>query len=366
MHLIFSLWGSIQQYLVPHIEESLGALAGKEVEFVRVAELVGVDAFIKEHGWQGNGRKPRYRKPIELAFIAKAVWNLPTARAMIECLGASPNAGRLCGWERAIDMPSESTFSRAFAQFAEGRLPSRMHEAMAKAGFKGRIAGHSSIDSTEVEAREKGIRKPKKEKKRKPGERQKPGPKKGYKRKERQPKRLELQGKRSLEENLPELPNRCDYGVKRNSNGHLHTWKGCKLHMAVADGGIPISAVLTSASVHDSQVAIPLMQINSERAISLYDLADSAYEADSIKGHGCSLGHVPIIGPSKRNGKDVQPEPAQKERYKERTAAERAFSNLKDNYGGRFVRARGAAKAMAHLMFGVLALTAAQLMRLLE
>ena len=35
-------------------------------------------------------------------------------------------------------------------------------------------------------------------------------------------------------------------------------WSGYKLHLDVADGQIPISAVLTSAHVHASQVAIPL------------------------------------------------------------------------------------------------------------
>jgi hypothetical protein len=58
--------------------------------------------------------------------------------------------------------------------------------------------------------------------------------------------------------------------------------------------------------------------------------------------------------------------PAKKQRYKERSAVERANSSLKDNYGGRFIRVKGAAKVMAHLMFGVLALTAAQLCRLIE
>jgi transposase len=59
-------------------------------------------------------------------------------------------------------------------------------------------------------------------------------------------------------------------------------------------------------------------------------------------------------------------DPAEKARYRERTSVERAFSSLKDNYGGRFVRVRGAAKVMAHLMFGVVALTAACLARLIE
>jgi hypothetical protein len=35
-------------------------------------------------------------------------------------------------------------------------------------------------------------------------------------------------------------------------------------------------------------------------------------------------------------------------------------SNLKDNFGGRCVRVRGAAKVMAHLMYGLIALTAWQ------
>jgi len=41
-----------------------------------------VDKFIKGYKWCGNGRKPHYRKPIVLAFIAEAIWNLPT-RALI-------------------------------------------------------------------------------------------------------------------------------------------------------------------------------------------------------------------------------------------------------------------------------------------
>ncbi len=50
-------------------------------------------------------------------------------------------------------------------------------------------------------------------------------------------------------------------------------------------------------------------------------------------------------------------------RYNERSTVERANARLKDEFGGRFVRVRGNAKVMCHLMFGVLALTAAQLLR---
>ena len=41
---------------------------------------------------------------------------------------------------------------------------------------------------------------------------------------------------------------------------------------------IPVSCVLTSASVHDSQVAIPLMTM-TDRVSYLYDLMDAAYDA---------------------------------------------------------------------------------------
>ena len=44
------------------------------------------------------------------------------------------------------------------------------------------------------------------------------------------------------------------------------------MHLDVADGQIPISAVLTSASVHDSQVAIPLATMTAQRVTSLYDV----------------------------------------------------------------------------------------------
>ena len=53
-------------------------------------------------------------------------------------------------------------------------------------------------------------------------------------------------------------------------------------------------------------------------------------------------------------------------RYNERTAVERVNGRLKDEFGARMIRVRGHAKVMCHLMFGVLALTADQLIRFLE
>jgi hypothetical protein len=361
MNRLFSLWNSIQQYLIPHIEENIGSLSEKETLFVRVAELAAIDKHLGPYRWVGNGRKPHSRKALALAFIAKAVWKFPTTLALIEYLRVSPNLRRLCGWDSIGGIPSESTFSRAFDKFSTGRLPSLIHQAMVCNNLKGKLICHISKDSTAIEAREKPIKKQKgKQPKFRRGR-----PKKGEMRPEKQKKRLDLQAGRSLEENLSDLPSHCDIGVKRSSKGGKAIWAGYKLHLGVSDGDIPISAILTSASVHDSQVAIPLMQMSSERVTNLYDLADSAYDAPQIEAYSRSLGHVPIIDTNKRRGEAIPMEPAKALRFRERSSAERVNSNLKDNYGGRFNRVRGAAKVMAHLMFGIIALTANQLFNLL-
>jgi hypothetical protein len=125
----------------------------------------------------------------------------------------------------------------------------------------------------------------------------------------------------------------------------------------VIDGDIPVSGLLTSASLHDSQVAIPLAQLTATRVTSLYDLMDSAYDAEAIRKFSYGLGHVPIIEPRKWKG-FVPLDAAQRQRYAERTASERVNSRLKEEFGGRTVRVRGAPKVMAHLMFGVLVIAA--------
>ena len=75
-----------------------------------------------------------------------------------------------------------------------------------------------------------------------------------------------------------------------------------------------------------------------------------------------AAGKVPIIDPKKPRGDEKIPlEPATKERYNIRTTVERTNSTIKDDFGGRYVRVRGHEKVSAHLMFGVLAMTALRL-----
>ena len=142
-------------------------------------------------------------------------------------------------------------------------------------------------------------------------------------------------------------------GCKRNSKGHQASWIGYKLHLDTSDGDIPVRAVLTRASVHDSQVTIPLAQLTAQRVTSLYDLMDSAYDAPPIHAFSRPLGHVPIIDPHPRGGEKLPLAPAEAQRFKEPSASERGNSLLKERYGGRWVRVRGASKVMGHLRFGL-------------
>jgi hypothetical protein len=61
----------------------------------------------------------------------------------------------LCGWSRPSEVPSEATFSRAFAEFAESELPSRLHEALIEQTHADRLVGHISRDATAIESHEK-------------------------------------------------------------------------------------------------------------------------------------------------------------------------------------------------------------------
>ena len=78
---------------------------------------------------------------------------------------------------------------------------------------------------------------------------------------------------------------------------------GYKLHVE-ADGGI--RCIMTSASTHDSQVAIPLGTLTAGRVENLYDLMDAAYDSIEIRAHCILLGHKPIIDVNPRRSVEMQ------------------------------------------------------------
>lgn len=255
MSTLFGIWNTIQSQIFPWLEEELDPLTDKEREFVQVVSLLDLPSHMKEYRWRGFGRMKKSRISIAKAFVAKSVYNFETTDILIEYLNGCKNLRRLCGWERSSQIPSRATFSRAFAEFAENNLPQKIHEAMVKKHCGPKLAGHISRDSTAIEAREK----PAKTSNRPPEPKRKRGrPRKGEVVPAKPKKRVELQTERNLEENLKDLPTVCNVGTKQNSKGHKQSWIGYKLHIDCIDGDIPISAILSSASLHDSQAAIPL------------------------------------------------------------------------------------------------------------
>lgn len=357
------IWQHLQRQLFPTLLEEVGELGDKDRQFVQVISLLPLGLFMSRYDWCGIGCPPCERTWLLHALIAKEVYQFPTREALYDALKARPTLRRLCGWESLSQVPSLSTFCRAFAQFAADELPQKIHEALVKLHCAPRLVGHTSHDATAIAVPERPpLPEPKAvDPKPQPVVRRKVGrPQKGQEPPPAAPTRLELQPQRSLAENLADLPHGCGIGAKKGSKGHMEYWRGYKLHLSVIDGDIPISAVLTSASTHDSQVAIPLMQMSAQRVTGLYDLMDSAYAAEAIHTFCRSLGHVPIIEPVQR-GNWIPLDPAQRQRFGQRSASERVNGRLKDFFGGRTVRVRGATKVMCHLMFGILAITALSL-----
>ncbi|MEK6712756.1 MAG: transposase [Nitrospirota bacterium] len=382
----------IQADLFPHLKECFpDQITQKQKQLITILEIVEVERHVKLPEYQWMGRKLKDRYAIGRAFVAKAVYNLGTTRALIEALHTMPNLRRICGFDGSsftvtregatVDgkllsvvkkrgsFPSEATFSRAFCEFAESGLGERVHEALVREHLSEELIGHISRDSTAIEGNERPAEKfPKKsgtwdnkEERKKRGR-----PRKGEVRVERKEEtRLNVQINQTPAEALKDIPMMCDVGCKTNAKGYKETWIGYKLHADTNDSGLPITAVLTSASLHDSQVAIPMMKITTERVTYLYDLMDAAYDAKPIYEVSKALGHVPIIDRNPRRGESVPMSPAEALRYNERTVAERFNARLKDEFGGRSVMVRGAKKVRMHLMFGVIALFADQLLKLL-
>jgi len=368
-------WLRIQGSLFPWLREELGPLTEKQQQLITILEVIRIEEHLPCYRGM-PGRPPKDRTAIARSFVAKMVYAMPCTNMLVERLKSDKSLRRICGWEHQYQVPDESTFSRANAEFSDSRLPERVHAALIKTSYNGELVGHISRDSTAINAREKPAKKDGKAKT--PAKRGRP--KKG----EERPKtmtRLERQASgMSLAAMLDDLPKACDVGTKRNSKGHQTSWIGYKLHIDAADGGIPVSCLLSSASMHDSQAAIPLAEITHKRVCNCYDLMDSAYDAPQIHTHSRGMGHVPIIDVNPRRNTErkqaltaenkawatIHLQPAEAVRYNERTTVERVNARLKDEFGGRFVRVRDHAKVMCHLMFGILALTADQFMRMLQ
>ena len=201
MNNLSQCWLRIQASLFPFLQEQLDPLSEKQQQLITVLEMARVEQFIDYRGIYA-GRPLADRQAILRAFVAKAVYNMPTTAYLVDRLKNDKSLRRLCGWERRDEVPSESTFSRAFNECATSELPQRVHEALIQAYHSEHLVGHISRDATAIEAREKvcteakqraSEKKAKDKAKKAQGKTKRGRPKKGEERPMKDPTRLERQ-----------------------------------------------------------------------------------------------------------------------------------------------------------------------------
>ena len=118
---------SLQGDLFPWLEEELGPLGERYRRFVTVLEFARVESFLPHfHGLPG--RPVEDRAALARAFIAKAVFDVPTTRALIERLEVDKTLRRLCGLElcrRSAERGDLFTGLRRVLRECTARTPAR-------------------------------------------------------------------------------------------------------------------------------------------------------------------------------------------------------------------------------------------------
>lgn len=155
------LMETVQQSLFPHLDECLPLpLTEPEKRLVKILELVQIEKHVPVSAkQQWLGRPLQEREAIARAFVAKAVLRYQHTSSLRHELLSTPNLRMICGFTRRQDVPSESTFSRAFAEYAEADLGTLVHDALVEEHMNVELIGHVSRDSTAIIGRENRPRK---------------------------------------------------------------------------------------------------------------------------------------------------------------------------------------------------------------
>jgi transposase len=240
--------------------------------------------------YSGTGRIPYQYQPFVRSVLATCFFKIDTTTQFIQRLQADSNLRLLCGFEK---VPGKSTFSRNFAVLSETAMMSETLDRLVKEAHTGQAVYHVSRDSTAIEAREKPHKKPKKRERQ--DQKRCGRPKKGEIRLAKAETVIAKQVHESVEDALKNIDTACAHGCKKNSRGAARFWTGYKLHLDVSDTGFPLSAFVSGANVHDSQLTIPLERMTESKALFCYSLMDAAYDCSVIDDFIRSRERVPII-----------------------------------------------------------------------
>ena len=107
----------LQTSLFPIVEEKLGPMSDTSKRLIATLSMIPLPRFVpSSRGWMGRPQKDRLE--IARAFVAKAVYNFADTRDLLDRLQHDERLRSICGWKHRRQIPHESTFSRAFAEFA--------------------------------------------------------------------------------------------------------------------------------------------------------------------------------------------------------------------------------------------------------
>ena len=95
-NLMRNNWCRFQGELFPEIQDAVGPLLKKYQGFVMVLEIDCPENFIFRTS-QRNGRPLCDRVNLARAFIAKAHWDIPTTRLLVERLKSTAECGTCAG-----------------------------------------------------------------------------------------------------------------------------------------------------------------------------------------------------------------------------------------------------------------------------
>lgn len=279
-----------------------------------------------DEGRSRTGRPGHTLLSVLAVHAVKLYFQEKTMTAARDRLLSSSNLRTITG---VAEVPSLSVISKKKDTLIDLVDFSSILASICSSFYKDRLVCHLSIDSTISEAREKPVKAEKPRRKRKRGRKRKGAEELAIA--EEKEQLYDLMDNGCVDEFLSSLEHRCYVTGKKNSKGNMEWSIGYKAHLAVDDNGIIVAHHVTGASVHDSQVAIPLMRMADRRCDYLYALMDGGYTSQRIEAFASSIGKVPIIDRrADRNGNKKEMEPCKAERYKARTTVERTNSELKE------------------------------------
>ena len=367
---------NLETSLFPELQEQFGVLSPKEQKLIKILDFAEIE---KNVCTTSKTNPPKDREQIARAFIAKSVYNFQTTRDLIDRLHIDRTLRILCGWRYSNNIPSESKFSRVFKELSDLKIAEKTHEQFVKEYLSEKLFFYNATDATKIPLREKAVKKEKDEKvKYKVGR-----PKKGETREPIKPTILkQQQDMQTVEEMLSLVSRDCGVGIKQSAKGNREVWIGGSLHISVVDGDIPIIAFYSGANVHDSSLALPLIQETSKRVAYMYDLQDAGYDADIIREFSKKHNHKPIIDINPKNSQELRDKielkehegktfkylnqhlNLDKEHYNQRSMVERVNAYLKDNFGCNKIYYQGANKVASVLAFGILSVCIHQSLKL--